>query len=79
MNILIILIPAALALGGFALAGFFWALRHDQFDDPQGQAARILSDRYDDHPADDEVSPYRDSGRHGRERLTAGEGSSTDG
>jgi cbb3-type cytochrome oxidase maturation protein len=54
MNILVILIPAALFLGLLALGGFFWALRHNQFDDPRGHATRILSDRYDDHPADDE-------------------------
>jgi len=52
MNILVILVPAALFLGGLALLGFFWALRHDQFGDPKGHAARILSDRYDDHPAE---------------------------
>ena len=56
MNILVLLVPAALILGGLALFGFFWALRHDQFDDPSGHAQRILSDRYDDHPADDEPS-----------------------
>jgi nitrogen fixation-related uncharacterized protein len=26
-------------------------LRRDQFGDPEGHAARILSDRYDDQPA----------------------------
>ena len=52
MNILVILVPAALLLGLLALLGFFWALRHDQFDDPSGHATRILSDRYDDHPAE---------------------------
>jgi cbb3-type cytochrome oxidase maturation protein len=54
MNILVILIPAALFLGLLALGGFFWALRHNQFDDPRGHATRILSDRYDDHPAGDD-------------------------
>jgi len=54
MNILAILIPASVALGLVGLVGFLWLLRHDQFDDPEGQANRILSDRYDDHPADDE-------------------------
>jgi cbb3-type cytochrome oxidase maturation protein len=53
MNILALLIPASVLLGGLALAGFLWLLRHDQFDDPDGHAARILSDRYDDRPADD--------------------------
>jgi cbb3-type cytochrome oxidase maturation protein len=42
MTILLLLIPAALAIGGFGLAAFFWALRNGQFDDPDGSAARIL-------------------------------------
>jgi cbb3-type cytochrome oxidase maturation protein len=42
MTILLLLIPAALAIGGLGLAAFFWALRHGQFDDPEGNAARIL-------------------------------------
>ena len=53
MNILAILIPVSLILGGVGLLAFFWSLRHNQFDDPKGQANRILSDRYDDHPAED--------------------------
>ncbi len=51
MNILLILIPATLILGGLGLAAFFWSLRSNQFDDPEGDANRILSDRYDDRPA----------------------------
>ena len=44
MTILLLLIPAALAIGGLGLAAFFWALRNGQFDDPEGNAARILID-----------------------------------
>jgi cbb3-type cytochrome oxidase maturation protein len=44
MTILLLLIPAALAIGGLGLAAFFWALRDGQFDDPDGNAARILMD-----------------------------------
>lgn len=53
MNVLAILIPASLLLGLAGLAGFLWLLRHDQFDDPAGHATRILSDRYDEVPAED--------------------------
>ena len=42
MKILLLLIPAALAIGGIGLAAFFWALRNGQFEDPEGNAARIL-------------------------------------
>jgi len=44
MNILIILVPCSLCLGLGALAAFVWTLRHDQYDDPAGDAERILLD-----------------------------------
>ena len=44
MTILLLLIPAALAIGGLGLAAFFWALRNGQFEDTEGNAARILMD-----------------------------------
>lgn len=50
MEILGLLIPVSLFLGGVGLAAFFWALRTRQFDDPQGDAARILITDYDDKP-----------------------------
>ena len=42
MNILVILVPCSLILGLGALIAFVWTLRHDQYDDPAGDAARIL-------------------------------------
>lgn len=51
MTVLTILIPVSLFLGLLGLVGFIWMLRHNQFDDPEGHANRILSDRYDKHPA----------------------------
>ncbi|MFN3994431.1 MAG: cbb3-type cytochrome oxidase assembly protein CcoS, partial [Tabrizicola flagellatus] len=42
MEVLTILIPASLFLGGIGLAAFFWAMRNRQFDDPEGDANRIL-------------------------------------
>ncbi|MFN4170234.1 MAG: cbb3-type cytochrome oxidase assembly protein CcoS [Pseudorhodobacter sp.] len=50
MEILTILIPVSLILGGIGLVAFFWALKSKQFDDPQGDAARILKPDYDDKP-----------------------------
>lgn len=44
MNILVILIPVSLILGGIGLAAFLWTIRTDQYDDVQGNAARILMD-----------------------------------
>lgn len=56
MNILVILIPAALALGGLALGGFFWAVNRGQYEDLDGAAWRILiddeaNDKAPDRPA----------------------------
>ena len=53
MNILAILIPISLGLGALGLLAFFWMMRNNQYDDPEGQANRILSDRYDDSPEDE--------------------------
>ncbi len=44
MDILLWLIPMALALGALGLAAFLWALRSGQFEDLDGAAARILFD-----------------------------------
>ena len=48
MSILLLLVPVALLLGLAGLAAFFWALRSGQFEDPQGSAARILTDEEED-------------------------------
>jgi cbb3-type cytochrome oxidase maturation protein len=44
MDVLIYLLPTALALGLLGLGGFFWALKSGQFDDPEGAANRVLQD-----------------------------------
>lgn len=50
MAILTVLIPASLILGGIGLLAFIWALKTHQFDDPEGDANRILTTDWDDHP-----------------------------
>jgi len=42
MSGLAILIPIALLMGLCGLLVFFWAMRHDQFEDLDGAAQRIL-------------------------------------
>lgn len=44
MSVLIYLIPIALTLGFAGLVGFLWSLNHDQFEDLDGAAYRILED-----------------------------------
>ena len=60
MEILTVLIPASLLLGGIGLAAFLWAMKTRQFDDPEGDANRILTKDWDDHPR---PSPTRCAGR----------------
>lgn len=57
MNILVVLIPVALALGLIGLAVFFWTVHTGQYDDLAGDAERILFD--DDKP----LTPVRDGSR----------------
>lgn len=45
MNVIAILLPAALTLGGIGLLAFIWSLKSNQFDDLDGEAQRILIDR----------------------------------
>lgn len=50
MGILVYLIPVSLLLGGLGLAAFLWSLKHRQYDDPEGDANRILNKDWDDRP-----------------------------
>jgi cbb3-type cytochrome oxidase maturation protein len=50
MTVLAYLIPISLMLGGIGLGAFLWSLHANQYDDPQGNASRILRPDYDDHP-----------------------------
>jgi cbb3-type cytochrome oxidase maturation protein len=43
MNVLVYLVPMALALGLTALFAFLWSVRNGQYDDMEGPALRILS------------------------------------
>jgi cbb3-type cytochrome oxidase maturation protein len=44
VNVLVYLVPMALALGLAGLAAFLWTLRSGQYDDMDGAAMRVLSD-----------------------------------
>jgi cbb3-type cytochrome oxidase maturation protein len=50
MTILIVLIPLGLVMLGIAIAAFVWAVSNGQFDDLEGEGARILFE--DDGPGD---------------------------
>lgn len=42
MNVLVVLIPISLFLGLLGLIGFLWTIRSHQYEDPVGEASRIL-------------------------------------
>ena len=42
MNILVVLVPMSLLLGGLGLFAFIWSLRANQYEDLAGDAARVL-------------------------------------
>ena len=44
MNIRIFLAPASVAIALVGLGAFWWTLRNGQYDDPLGDASRILVD-----------------------------------
>lgn len=44
MDALIILIPATLIISLIGLAFFIWQVKNDQYDDPEGAAARAILD-----------------------------------
>lgn len=48
MNVLFYMMGAAGVLAAVGVAAFIWALKSGQFDDPAGDAARVLMD--DDRP-----------------------------
>ena len=44
MNVLIVLIPVSICLGAAGLCACLWTLRHGQYEDLDGDVARILLD-----------------------------------
>jgi cbb3-type cytochrome oxidase maturation protein len=50
MNIIIVLAPFSLLLALAGLGAFVWSLRSGQYEDPDGDAARVLYDHLDEGP-----------------------------
>jgi cbb3-type cytochrome oxidase maturation protein len=44
MEVMVILVPLALALGLIGLLGFLWSLKSGQYDDLEGAAWRAIAD-----------------------------------
>ena len=49
MEVLVFLVPLAVALGALGLAAFLWSLKNGQYDDLDGAAWRAIAD---DEPAE---------------------------
>lgn len=52
MNIIFLLAPFSLILALGGLAAFWWTVRNGQYDDPRGDAERILIPDADRPPQD---------------------------
>ena len=50
MEVLVYLVPLAIALGALGLVGFLWSLKNGQYDDLDGAAWRAICD--DDEPVE---------------------------
>lgn len=50
MNIIFLLAPFSIALALVALVAFWWTMNNNQYEDPQGDAARILIENEQDRP-----------------------------
>lgn len=59
MNIIFLLAPFSVLLGLLAVGAFVWTLRSGQYDDIEGDAARIL---IDDDADPDGPAPRGDAG-----------------
>jgi cbb3-type cytochrome oxidase maturation protein len=44
MTIILLLAPLALLLAALSLWGFWWTVANGQYDDPKGDAERILNE-----------------------------------
>lgn len=59
MEVLVILVPLALALGLAGLLGFLWSLKSGQYEDLEGAAWRAIAD---DEPAAEVRTGLADGG-----------------
>ncbi len=67
MEVMVILVPLALALGLAGLLAFLWSLKSGQYDDLDGAAWRAISDDDDDLPP--QQQPPSELARADRQRA----------
>ena len=62
MSVLLLLIPVSVCLGLLGLSFCIWAIRSHQYTDPEGDAQRILDERFDERPISKQDDNLRDEG-----------------
>ncbi len=71
MDIVMFLAPFSLGLGLMAVAAFWWSLWAGQYDDPAGDAARILIDDPEDRPLQSPEMHNPETAPAGQSRVAA--------
>lgn len=61
MDIILMLIPAALMFSVVALLVFRWSVKSDQYDDMEGESYRILMDNEDMIPGRDNTNKLEEA------------------
>lgn len=72
MEVLLYLVPLAIALGGLGLAAFLWSLKNGQYDDLDGAAWRAIAD--DEPPEISSTLAHPASAKHQQRDRNQGEG-----
>lgn len=72
MEVLLYLVPLAIALGGLGLAALLWSLKNGQYDDLDGAAWRAIAD--DEPPETSSTSAHPASAQHQQRDRNTGEG-----
>ena len=63
MNYLVWVVPLALGMGAIGLTAFLWSIRTGQYEDLDGDAARVLLAAAEDKPLMDPISFRRKKSR----------------
>lgn len=61
MTALLVLIPVSIGMGLIGLGAFIWAMRHQQFDDLEGNAWRVIGateTEYEKGREDERMAPH---------------------
>ncbi|HMQ91664.1 MAG TPA: cbb3-type cytochrome oxidase assembly protein CcoS [Amaricoccus sp.] len=66
MTALLVLIPVSIGMGAIGLCAFFWALDRGQFEDPEGNAWRVIETSEKKGKPDDQLATHTEDQDAGR-------------